>query len=69
MPYDNMTICRAFKVPTDVWLNPETWADNEELNEAEEHESFILTNHIITVTPTKGILKPKQSVVVSFTYK
>ena len=56
-------------MPMDVWLEPESWADPKELNEEEEHESFIINNKIFTVSPCKGCLQPGERVMVTLIYK
>lgn len=56
-------------MPTDVWLQPESWADNKEMNEAEEHESCILSNNLFAVSPAKGCLQPGARLMVTLIYK
>lgn len=54
---------------SDVWLEPEFWADFGELDEVEKNELFILTNELFTITPKKGRLEPGEHVLILFTHK
>lgn len=54
---------------TDVWLEPEFWADFGELDEVEKNELFILTNDIFTISPKKGRLDPGSFATIIFTHK
>lgn len=54
---------------TDVWLEPEFWADFGELDEVERNELYILTNELFTISPKKGNLEPGAHVSIVFTHK
>lgn len=54
---------------SDVWLEPEIWADCGQLDEIEKNESYMLKNDIFTITPRRGCLESGSNVSIMFTYK
>ncbi len=54
---------------SDVWLEPEFWADYGHLDELEKNESYILKNDLFAISPKKGCLESGSHVSIMITYK
>lgn len=54
---------------SDVWLEPELWADYGRLDEVEKNESHVLKNDLFTISPKKGCLEPGSFVSITITYR
>ena len=60
---------RAFLMSSDVWLEPDMWADYGHLDEAEKNESHVLKNDLFVISPKKGCLESNSHVSITMTYK
>ena len=59
----------AFQFPNDMYLEPEYWADTEELDQFEEKELYLMQNSIFSVEKKSGSLAPRESRVIKCSHK
>ncbi len=54
---------------TDLWLEPDYWADYGLAEKVEEDEMHVLNHELFMVSPKQGYLKPGDNVLITITYK
>ena len=54
---------------SDVWLEPELWADYGQADDVEKNESYILKNDLFMISPKRGCLESGSYVSITITYK
>ena len=64
----DLTVAFTIKLPNDLEVEVEPWADAGEPTEAELRQNKILDSRLFEISPRKASLEPGETVVLSFSY-
>ena len=60
---------RAFQFPTDLYLEPEYWAETGKVDSTERHELDIVKNNLFCISPKQGLLQKGETVMIKCSFE